>query len=60
MNIQEIIEIIKQTLEKDKRVKICHKFMADTVLQIQLHNKENFNLCIVRLNKKAYIIKRNF
>lgn len=60
MYVQEIIEIIRQTLEKDERVKICHKFMAESALQIQLYNKENFNLCIVKLDNKAYLIKRKY
>lgn len=60
LTIYEIIEIIKETLKKDKRVKICHKYQAGKALQIQLHNNDNFNLRVIKLDEKAYkIMNRN-
>lgn len=58
MSIHELIDTIKQTFENDSRVKICHKYNGNRALQIQMQNGDNFNLCIVKLDKKAYIIKR--
>lgn len=58
MRIHELIDTIKQTLENDSRVKICHKYLGNRALQIQMKNGENFNLWIVKLDKKAYIFKR--